>query len=239
MKKHKNRIVSFLFFFVTSLAFSQENMTALDVLKKTSKMYDKKEYVSFSTKYALYLDYKTIKPYEQYNGTVVKKNGINYFKIKNTEFVSFKDCSLKISHEEKAMILQKGAMPDQESPLSISNYLKGFDVKFLKSSKDHFVCELTPAGKFSQIMLRKVVVHIHKSDYSIAKQIIYFIEKMETKNSNGKIISSTPRLEITYSPRVKNEKSDNLLVKKENYFTEKDQKIVLSKRLSAYKLFKS
>ncbi|MGH2665720.1 hypothetical protein [Flavobacterium sp.] len=236
---YKNKIFSVIFFFLFSILYGQGEMTALDVLKKASNSYNKKEYVSFSTRYILYLDYTTKKAYEQYNGVVLKKNGINYFKIKDTEFVSFKDCSLKINHEEKALIFQKSAGAAQESPMSISNYLKGFDVKFLNSDKDYFVCELKPAGKFSQIMLRKVIVHIKKADYSISKQIIYFIEKMETKNAKGKVIGTIPRLEITYSPRAKNDKTDNLLIKKENYFIEKDKKIILSKRIATYKLFNS
>jgi hypothetical protein len=88
-------------------------------------------------------------------------------------------------------------------------------------------------------MLHKVIFHIRKTDYSIAKETLFLIEKMESKDAKGKYVYTVPRLEITFSPRPKNEQQDNLLVKKENYFIEKGNTIVVSKRLSAYKLYKS
>jgi hypothetical protein len=41
------------------------------------------------------------------------------------------------------------------------------------------------------------------------------------------------------SPKAKDEKRDTPLVTKENYFTEKKNEILISKRLAAYQLYKS
>ena len=61
---------------------------------------------------------------------------------------------------------------------------------------------------------------------------------MESLDANGKIKETIPRLEIVFSPRVKNEVKDNLLIKKDNYFTEKGSDVVVSKRFSKYQILK-
>lgn len=236
------KILFYCFMFlsvISRLYCQQEKMTAIQVLKKATQVFEKQDYVSNNSKYVLYLDYTSKKAYEQYNGIVLKKNNVNYFKIKNTEFVAFKDYGVKINHDEKAIVIENGSTNEmQESPLSLDNYLKGFDSKLILTNKEYFICELTPA-KISQIMLSKIVVYIKKTDYSIAKQTLFFIEKMESKDAKGKTIYTTPRLEISFNPRIKDNKRDDLLVNKENYFTEKGNEIIVSKRLSAYQLFKS
>jgi hypothetical protein len=236
----KNKFYGFMFLFIFSgLYAQQEKTTAMQVIKKATEVYNKQEYLSYNSKYALYLDNTSQKIYEQYNGVVLKKNNINYFKIKNTEFIAFKDYDIKINHDEKAIVIENGATNEmQESPMSLDNYLKGFDSKLILTNKEFFICELTPA-KISQVMLSKIVIYIRKTDYSIAKQSLFFIEKMESKDAKGKTIYTAPRLEISFKPRNKDSKRDDLLVNKENYFTEKSSQIIVSKRLSAYQLFKS
>ena len=240
--KMKNKKYFFIVLFLLRLSrlYSQENKTtAITVLKKASDSYNNKEYVSYNSKYVLYLDYTSNKVYEQYAGFTLKKNKVNYSKIKNTEFVVFNNSSIKINHDEKALIIEKTNNPNiQNSPLGLETYLKGFNYK-LSTNKDYFICELTPAGKMSQIMMHKVILYIRKTDYSIAKETLFLVEKMQSKDAKGKPILTVSRLEITFSPRIKNEKVDNLLIKKENYFTEKGNNIIVSKRLSAYKLYKS
>lgn len=232
----KNKIFGFLFLFVFSCLYSQQDkMTAMDVLDKAAEAYNKQAYVSYNSKYTLYLDYTTKEVHEQYNGMVLKKDNVNYFKINNTEFISFKNYGVKINHDERALSIEKDLNAMEESPLSLATYLKGFESK-LKSNGEFFICELKPA-KISQVMFSKVIIYIKKSDYSIGKQELYFVEKMESKDAKGKIISTVPRLEIVFNPRTKNQKNDDFLIGRENYFTVNNNKVVVSKRFLAYKLY--
>lgn len=231
----QNKIFGFVFLFVFSCLYSQEDKTAMDVLNKAAAAYNKQAYVSYNSKYTLYLDYTTKEAYEQYNGMILKKDNINYFKINNTEFVSFKNYGVKINHDERALSIEKDLNAMEDSPLSLTTYLKGFEAK-LKSNNEFFICELKPA-KISQVMFSKVIIYIKKSDYSIGKEELYFVEKMESKDAKGKIITTVPRLEIVFNPRAKNQTNDDFLISKENYFTVNNNKVVVSKRLSAYKLY--
>jgi hypothetical protein len=234
----KNRILPFVLFFVFSLVHSQESLTAMQVLKKTTAFYNSQTYCTYGLKYVLYIDYKTVTPHTDYSGIFINKNNVVYFKIKDTEFVSFNDVGIKINHDQKAFVFQKDKSELETSPIDVSKYLKGF-VSKLETSSEYYICELKPAGKMSQIMASKIVIYINKKDFSIAKQSLYFVEKMQSKDAKGKVITTVPRLETIFSKRAKNEANDDLLTSKNNYFTEKNGKLVMSKKLEAYQIIKS
>ena len=237
--KAKLNFYSLLFLLFSVLANSQEQkLTAQQIIRNASKAFNEAPYITNNSNYNLYENYNSKKVYRNYTGIVLKKNNINYFKIKNTEFVSFKNIGIKINHDQKAIVIEKQKKSTDESPLSLTNYLEAYNAKLIETDKNNYICELTP-NKITQVMLSKIVIHIRKKDYHIVKQILFFVEKMETKNAKGKSIYSTPRLEITFTPRQKNEKRDNILISKENYFTEKGNELVLSNKFSTYQLFKS
>lgn len=237
MKKHTFYYL-FLLFSISPILCAQQKLSASEVLNKAVENYKNKTYISYNSNYSLYRDYNTKKVYEQYQGIVLRKNGVNYIKIKNTEFVSFNDYGLKISHDQKSVLLQKGNDKNGESPMSIEAYTKGFSMKLLPSNSNYYVCELSPP-KISQIMLHRVLLYINKADYSISKQVLYLVERTEFVDDNGKTTYTVPRLEISFSKREKNEVKDIALTSKANYFTQKGDQIVLSKKISKYKLFKS
>lgn len=217
---------------------SQESLTATQVLKKTAQYYNTQKYYTYTMKYVLYLDYKSKTPYSTYSGIFVNKNNAIYFKIKDTEFVTFDNIGIKINHLQKALVFQDNKKDLESSPLDVSKYLKGFNAK-LETTSEYYICELKPAGKISQIMASKILIYINKKDFSIAKQSLFFVEKMESKNNKGVIVKTIPRLETFFAKRTKNEESDNKLTSKSNYFTEKGGKVIMSKKLDAYQIIKS
>jgi len=237
----KSAIHFYIYIFLVSSinTYSQEKkLTARQIITKAADTYNESAYIAYNSNYSLYLDYNSKKVYEYYSGMVLKKNNVNYFKIKNTEFVTFKNIGIKVSNDEKAIVIEKQKKKIDESPLSLKNYLDAYNAKLIETDSKTYICELTP-NKITQIMLSKIVIYIRKKDYSIAKQSLFFVEQMESKDSKGKRIYSVPRLEITFTPRPRDEKSDNYLVSKENYFSEKGNDITISKRFSTYQLFKS
>lgn len=227
-----------LFVLLSSLGFSQnDKKEAISLLKKVSDLYSKKEALSFNTKYVIYYDYSSQRILEQYNGFILKNKQTTYFRLKNTEFVSFENIGLKINNDDKEILINKvDKKLEMTSPFSLDAYLKNFSAKLLSGDNENFVCELKPA-KISQEMYSKVIIYIKKSDYSIVKQQMYYVQSMGVKNDKGKTIQTIPRLEITTTPRVGNKNIDENLLVKGNYFTENNTQIVLSKRLQKYKRF--
>ncbi len=233
-------ILWLLFLSISINSYGQQKKLSVDeVIRTAEDVLKKRKQVSYNTKYTLYSDYSTKEIYEQYKGVFLKKNNVCYVKIKNTEFIAYDNYGLKINNDEKAIQIRNAANAAfEESPLSVTAYLKVFENRTIKNDKDFYICELKP-GKISQVMLSKVIIYIKKSDLSITKQLLYYVEKMETKDKNGKKIYTTPRLEITFSNRIIDNKKDDLLIKRDNYFTVKGSDIKLSQRFSGYKLFKS
>ena len=239
MKTSTSKWLIFFLCICVSVFGQSKLLTVAEVLSKTEAALKNNKYITFNTKYTMYSDYTSNKIYEQYSGVFLKKETASYVKIKNTEFIAFDNYGLKINNDEKALQIRKDAgAVFEESPLSVTSFLKVFENKTMKTDNEYYICELKP-GKISQVMLSKVVIYVRKSDFSITKQLLYYVEKMESKDKNGKKIFTVPRLEITFSTRVKDIKKDDLLLNKDTYFTINKNDITVSKRFAGYKIFKA
>lgn len=230
----KYRLVLLLLMFVCVNYAQLANPKVLEILKKSNESLEGKASLSYNSDYKLYAGYESNFVVEEYSGIVLKKNSALYFKIGNTEFVSFGKTALKISHDQKAIAFENSN--DEDFPLSLGNYMDGFSSK-LSETKDLYICELKPAN-ISQFMFTKVIVHISKINYGIVKQELFFAEEAQRTDAGNKLISYHPRLEINFKVRQK-KSTDEKLFQKENYFTKVDNKIILTKRLSGYKIFNS
>ncbi len=231
-------IILIIFVLFPVIFLGQELKTAKEVMEKVTNSYSKTTKLSYLTHYNLYTNYKDIKPKESYGGMILKNGEVNYCKIQNTEFISFKNCSVKVSHSEKVVLYSEGDLDGvMQSPVETALYLKEFK-GILKTTPSHYICEFSPK-KITQIMASKIIIYVDRKDLKITKQIMYLAQKMESKNSKGKIIETSPRIEISYQKRKSDDKKDSFLTSKESYFTKKGNDIVLAKRLLAYQLFKS
>lgn len=204
--------------------------TAKQILKKASEKLQSDAYFSAFTKYSLYPDHKSSKAKEEYSGMILKKNGIYYYKIKNTEFVGFKDYAVKVSKDEKAMQIEKSA--ENTFPINIESLLKGYDLKLTGNDKAYWICEITPP-KVSQSAFSKMTVFIRRKDYSIAAQKIYFFGSVQ----DDRIVPGQ-RLEAVFSER-KPSQLDAFLVNEKNYFTRSGKEIKPAERFKGYKLYKT
>lgn len=216
--------------FVCVATAQDKNKDVVTILKRASEKLKSEAYFSYNVKYNMYKDYTSDALQESYSGLLLKSGNTYYFKIKNTEFVSFKDYAVKVSKDEKAILISREQK--QQFPMDIANYLQGFDYKFLGNSTTTYICELVPV-KVSQIMFSKVILYINKKDYSIMRQTLYFLNTTENKKGTAK-----PRLDIIFSPREKNAAKDNFLINEKSYFIRTAGDIKLASRFKAYQLFK-
>ena len=77
------------------------------------------------------------------------------------------------------------------------------------------------------------MLHINKSDYSIVKQKLYFVNTVE---NDSKI--SKPRLEVVFKPKGKKLTTDDFLVSEKNYFLRVGKQIKVANRFNDYILYK-
>lgn len=223
------------FFYVAFLCCSlfvtaqNKQETVESIMVKASEKFASNPYLTYNLKYALYKD-NSKKPFESYTGFLLKRDNIFYHKIKETEFITFPDFSVKINKDEKAILIGKKLKND--FPLDLKKYLKAFRSKLLKSDNTTWTCELVP-DKISQIMMGKIIMVINKSDYSISKQFLYVLNTLE----DGK---KTPDMyiEIVFSPRTKDKKLDDFLIDQNNYFSKTGNNIKTAPRFKEYHLYK-
>lgn len=218
------------------IAHAQETKeTVQSLIKKAGDAYNSKNYFSYTIMCRMYRNHQADVASENYQGILLKKNGVYYYKIKDIEFLNFTDSSIKISNSEKAFVIGEAQSP--VNPLTSIANLKGFTTK-LKQNKQEWICELVPA-KLSQMMISKMLVYINKADYSITRQETYFLQGVPKKDAKGKTVMELPKMEVDFVPRPKQPEKDDWLVNKSHYFSMKGTKVILSKKFSAYKLYKS
>ncbi len=226
----------FLFSFIIMTMYGQaDNSKVLEILKKSTASLESSSTVSMTSNYKLYAGHNSKILVEEYSGLVLKKESTTYFKIGNTEFVSFGKNSMKISHDQKAIAMDYNNKTEV-SPLSLGSYMKGFSTKLIEDPT-FYICELKPAS-ISQFMFSKVLLYISKKDYSIAKQVLFFVEQAQRTDTNDTLVTYLPRLEIVFKPRPTSVSDGNRL-RRETYYSEVNKKVVLSERLATYRLFQS
>ncbi|QYS88066.1 hypothetical protein [Flavobacterium davisii] len=236
---NKLYLLVFVGIFFSSIAgFAQDFTNAKELLEEVSKNYNKKASLSLFTNVTMFKNYNDKKPKEVYEGVIVKTpNGI-YFKVKGMELLSFNDCSLKISNEEKMALYSEGKMESDMLPtdVSLKVFLKDFKCN-LKTTPTQYICEFSPKN-ITQIMLSKVIFYINKSDLLITKQITYLTQTID-ESDRKKPIKVVPRIETTYKKRVSNNAVDQNLTNKKNYIIKNGNNVILSKKYSNFQLIKS
>lgn len=221
-------LFAFCLFLSLAMYAQEKNESVEQIINKASQTFNAKEYFTYNINYKLFSDYTSKKATDAYDGFLLKKDNVYYYKIKNTEFIGFREYSVKVSNDEKAILIGKKGKDD--FPLNLNTYLKAFKSKLIKSDNATWICELVP-DKVSQIMFSKIIMAINKKDYSVSKQVLYFLNT-SPEDSNAQ------RLEITFTPRNKDLPKDNALVDQSKYFIKSGSTIKVAPRLKEYQLYK-
>ena len=219
----KNRIFIFIGFFIPFVVFTQ---TVNTVLAGVSNKFTAKQSIQFTTRYNLYKDAKSNIITQSYPGIFMKNsNNQLYMKINNTEFLNTSKYTVKINHEEKAMIISK----NQKFSMGDFDIKKLLVLCTINSFKDKNNCwEIMLSSKqYTDLQYSKVILFINK-DFTLKKQVFYYNTQLNFAQDYKKQDLSNPRLEIVYSNYNNNEVS-SLNFNTDNFFTiTKANKIVPS-----------
>jgi hypothetical protein len=224
-----NRVFVFIGFFFWVFVSGQ---TASTVLAGISKHYSSSKPLQYNTKYNLFKDNKSKVVHQSYSG-FFQKNSVNdiYMKIDETEFVNNNKIRIKISHNEKAIMIEN-KQEHTTGDFDINKLLVFCTISSFKDYKEYWEIVLLNR-QYSNLEYSKIVVNVNK-DYTLRKQVFYYNTEMNFSKDYRKQEMGNPRLEIDYNYYSNKEISSSIF---NIFFTlTKDNRIILSTKYKGYEI---
>ncbi|MAY21701.1 MAG: hypothetical protein CMC74_02875 [Flavobacteriaceae bacterium] len=229
-----------LFFFTAweSHAQKKDSPTVEDLLQKTVLFYESQPTYSVDLTYRLFRDTISPKTIEEYGGLFQKQGKNTYLKIDQTEFLNNERASLKVNHDQKAMLFSSPKNEAQAislSPLQIRQYLKSFSKKEVYSSKGAWVCKLsTPI--FTQLPYGTIWIFINKKTYAIEKQRMELTAPKGYKDEKGNFTMHRKYLEIVFS-NFSETLENSARLKLSNYVHQRNGEVTVTGTYKDYDLY--
>lgn len=233
MKTKFTSILLIIFLAGTNLCQSQQKNEAERILQAVEKYYKQADEYDYSISFNMYRGRKGTKSEKSYDGRVAKLQNNIYYEAADTETVSGKDFYVRVSHAQK--VLEYSFQPKkslESSPVNISNFITYFKEKKIREQGNQWICTLS-VGKFTALPYDTVELYIDK-DYTITKQVLYFLKKIPFTGKSGKEEMDYPRLEIRLSKNKKPEDSE--IFNKSRYVNVISAKVTPAKSLKNYKI---
>ena len=223
MKKRFTHIV--LVFFVVGLGIKQVNgQTASSILTKSQEHYKTSEY-TMDIHYKMFGDYASTESLEDYKAQLIKNNTLMYYKVYQTIYVYDAGTKQGLKLEEAAKTIEVANDSESQindSLLDIGKFLNHFKDQKVTEIGDTYICTLTTGG-ITQLPYGKVEIHVNKTDFTITKQVLYFLTKYPYKTTSGELKKGYPRMEIdianfsnSISPENRERTAFNTYVTKNN-----------------------
>jgi hypothetical protein len=190
--------------------------------------------VHFNTTYNLYRDAKAKSVHESYVGQF-QKNSANeiYMKIDNTEFINSKKRTLKVNHDQRAILIMD-PQTFTTGDFDMKKLAEVCKVKSFTDLKSHWEIILVP-NAFSGLNYSSIQVLVNK-DYTIKKQVFFYNTGIDFSKDYRKQDICHPRLEILYSNY--NQKIPDIIKLGKDYFItfNKANKAVSSAKYRNYEI---
>ncbi len=194
----KFRLTILLLCLITLSGAQNDALEIRDLFLKSQKFYESKDAYLLDIEYTLYKSETGDDQLEHYLSETIKNGQDFYTKIHNTEFVELGNKSLKINHDERAVLIDKreskvASIGVIDNILAILPKFKSYKVT---KNNDGFKCEFT-AHDITQLPFTKVIIYFNK-DYSLKSQILHLTNALPYVE-NDKNVYRSPRLEIKLS----------------------------------------
>jgi len=165
-------------------------------------------------------------------GRVAKSGTVTYYKVQDTENLYKPGASIRVSHEQQLIEYNASKGAGSSLPFNISDFVKYFNDAHLVDKGSYYICTMD-VGKFTTLEYSRIELYINK-DYSLQKQILYYLKQIPFKNKKGIEVMDYPVLEIAF---VKNnaDKKENLF-SESNYIKIKEGKITPASDFKNYKI---
>lgn len=197
--------ISAVFVFLFLLNTNAQNIKA--ILEGCEKHQLNKEQLINEISYTLYEDFTSNRVLEKLSGISVKFKDRYYTKIGLTEFVFNSEHALKISNNEKVIIISKISPNDRLMNFDMTESLLDFFVcENIKDKDGVWECSFIPKRENSkeQHPYTKCVLYIEKDNFQMLKQTLYFSKPINHNYKDKEQYVKNQRLEIDFKKTNKN-----------------------------------
>ncbi len=226
----KSKIIIIIAFVFVQNVTSQ---TIEEVLSNIYAQYSAKEPLQFNMTYNLYKSFSSEKVHQSYNG-VYHKNASNaiYMKINETEILNNKEVSIKVSHEDKALLVSNPEL-NVDGAYDMSKLLEVYKKESFEDKNTYWEIELIAKEVTSEYS--KIRLHISK-DYFLQKQVFFYANAINFSKDYKTTDIQTPRLEILYTDYSKKVSDEHKFKTVTFLQIKKGAPVVLSPGLKGYEL---
>jgi len=188
-----NKYFIILFLFIPFLSFSEDVKSILENIKKVYTAPN----ISYDLTYSLYKGHSTNTIHSSYNGVLKMKNKLVYQKIKSTEFIYAKDYFLKVSNDERIIVLD----------LPNNSFNADFDVSKIveqcssvsHQDKGNYYSVTLKFNDLVQVPYGVIKMRVNKKKYTITRIDLYYSNLQDFSNSYKKKDLDYPHLRIDFT----------------------------------------
>ncbi|MBL4862250.1 MAG: hypothetical protein JKY09_04425 [Crocinitomicaceae bacterium] len=209
---------------------------AIDVpslLKKIQEVYASKS-ISYTSTYKLFKGHKSTTVHSSYQGEVYSDGKRVYQKIKNTEFVYGSDFFLKISNDEKAMVLDLAQQINQ-SEINLDQALKECSSSRVIEKENHYTIVFRFKST-STIPCSIVKMNVDKKNYTMKRIDLYYAYQQDFSSTYLQKDMHQPHLRIEIDNVKLNPKKRPHLFKLSTYLSTSNSILVLTEKYKNYQL---
>jgi len=225
----------FLYIIIGLLAHvSMQGQTVDEILLSVHEQYSLNKTLQFKSTYNLYKTKASTDIEESYQGEFYKNKADSYFmKINHTDILSTPQVNLRISHDEKAILVTN---PENRvnTDFDIKSMLISYDRKLVKDHGKYWEIILS-AKKISSEQYYKIILHVAK-DYLLNKQVFYLANRINFSKDFRKSDLSQPVLEVIYKDYTRNDNTENRFNSSNYLNISNSGKITLSNKINGYEL---
>lgn len=176
------------------MSYSAFGADVKEVLEKVQQAYSTR--VSYKSVYKLYKTHKSRDVHSSYNGEVYGDDGLLYQKIKNTEFVYAKDFFIKVSHEERAMVLDM-AQQSAQMEANLNKALEQCSSSDIIEQDDYYtlIFRFKPTSTMPCSILK---LRVDKKKYILQRMDIYYSYMQDFSTDYRTKDLSMPHLRVEF-----------------------------------------
>jgi hypothetical protein len=183
------------FLFVIFYGSSSFSLTVNEVLTKVQSVYSKNTAFEYKSVYQLYKGSSTVVA-STYEGYLFKNKTSIYQKIGPTEFIYGTNFFLKINHEEKSVLIDKGQNL-VHSIVDLNVALKECSESKIESKDDYYSISLV-LKKSSIVECSLIILRVSKKDFHLMQLDLFYAVQQDFSTNSKSTDLHFPHLKIKF-----------------------------------------